>query len=92
MVWDAVEGFWQNYFLQNGVSKAKRTESQEFPASTSTTAEEGFFNDQPSWSLRKAAKALPKNPRKQKAVVTSLAKKFNVRIASQPSKTQVKTI
>ena len=34
-------------------------------------------------SLRKAEKALPKSPRKQKAVVTSLAKKFDLKIAPQ---------
>ena len=34
-------------------------------------------------SLRKAEKALPKSPCKQKAVVTSLAKKFNLKILPQ---------
>ena len=34
-------------------------------------------------SVRKAVKALPKSPRKQKAVVTSLAKKLDLRILPQ---------
>ena len=34
-------------------------------------------------SLQRAEKALPKSPSKQKAVVTSLAKKFNLGIMQQ---------
>ena len=55
--------------------KAKRIESQE--SSASTTAEEGFsLRSTLMQTLRKSEKAQPKSLQKQKAVVTSLAKKY----------------
>ena len=66
--------------------KAKHIESQEPSVSTSTTAEEGFSQRSTlMWSLQKAEKVLPKSPWKQRAVVTSLAKKSDLRISPQPS-------
>ena len=66
---------------------AALSESQQDTISSSTstlTAVEGFSQRSTYMqSFRKAEKALPKSPRKQKAVVKSLAKKFELKIAPQ---------
>ena len=61
----------------------RHNERDEATPSTSSSSE-GFAQCSTHMrSVRKAVKALPKSPRKQKAVVTSLAKKFNLRILPQ---------
>ena len=74
-------------YRQNMKAAAALSESHQDTASSSTstsTAVEGFIQ-RPTYmrSLWKAEKTLPKSPRKQKAVVTSLAKKFKLKIAPQ---------
>ena len=74
-------------YRQKMKAAAALSESQQNTTSSSTstsTAVEGFSQRSIYMrSLRKGEKALPKSPRKQKAVVTSLAKKFALKIAPQ---------
>ena len=61
----------------------RHNERDEATPSTSSSSEGFAQRSTHMRSVRKAVKALPKSPRKQKAVVTSLAKKFNLRILPQ---------
>ena len=64
--------------------KRLRSNIDEQPSPTSNSTEEGF-SQRSSYmrSLKKAERSLPKNPRRRNAVVSSLAKKFQLRILPQ---------
>ena len=69
----------------------RHNERDEATPSTSSSSEGFAQRSTRMRSVRKAVKALLKSPRKQKAVVTSLAKKFNLRILPQKRKWKEKT-
>ena len=57
------------------------------PSPISDSIEQGFSHSRSSHmgSVRKAEKSLPRSPRKRNAVVSSLARKFQLRILPQDS-------
>jgi len=62
------------------VKDGDQTQNQVQTESTESLTESSLNRATLMRSLRKAEKSLPKSPRKQKAVVQGLAKKFNLRI------------
>ena len=62
------------------VKDGDQTQNQVQIESTESLTESSLNRATLMRSLRKAEKSLPKSPRKQKAVVQGLAKKFNLRI------------
>ena len=76
----------RNYRQKMNAAAALSASQQDTTSSSRSTptAVEGFSQRSTYMlSLRKAEKALPKSPRKQKAVVTSFAEKFELKIAPQ---------